>query len=151
MISAKGATSALAWRQRPRNSIGAYGQALKARFSSRGSVLNAGHNAHEKSTPRAFGAARSISCIKFTPKVNRAFSAGVFGFPLILGRWPTFAIANPSCGGLSRECRAFGVKHIALICSRAWSGRDHRSRLQRQRRKTFAWRMDEMYLAAHEI
>ncbi|PYI98436.1 MAG: hypothetical protein DME98_04360 [Verrucomicrobia bacterium] len=54
MISAKGAMSAPAWRQRPRNSIGAYGQALKARFSSCGSVLNAGHNAHRKVDSESF-------------------------------------------------------------------------------------------------
>src|SRR5437773_2848624 len=100
MISAKGATLAPAWRQRPRNSIGAYGQALKARFSSCGSVLNPEHNAHRESAPTAFGAARSISCIKFAPAVNRAFSAGVFGFPLILGHCPRFATGNSSCGGL---------------------------------------------------
>jgi hypothetical protein len=75
MISAKSATSAPAWRQRPKNSIGAigaYGQALKARFGACGSVLNAGHNAHRKSPPKASGGTHIIRCIKFTSEVNRA-------------------------------------------------------------------------------
>jgi len=37
--------------------------------------------------------------------MNRAFSATVFEVSRILGRFPRFAPANPSCGGLAMSAR----------------------------------------------
>jgi hypothetical protein len=51
--------------------------------------------------------------------VNRAFSAGAFGVPLVLGRCPRFATANPSCGGLTVNAAPLALKQLPESVSRA--------------------------------
>ena len=101
-FSARGAISTRAWGIAPGNSV-PRGKALKARFIPLASSQSHTHNATRNQCMPA--QQPTIFILKrASPMVNRAFSAGGFAFPRILGRCPRLAV-NVAPLALTVLCR----------------------------------------------